>query len=95
MPGTEFERDVSATLDELAAWIAKAYPEAEQRGAGDYRITHRDAVLELLATPGPERKIALLRLPTLGIRYRFTAGAADDRAALLERLDLYMHRGGG
>ncbi|MCB1928438.1 MAG: hypothetical protein KDH17_10425 [Rhodocyclaceae bacterium] len=95
MPATEFERDVSATLDELAAWISKAYPDAERRGVGDHLITRRGAVLELVATPGPERRIALLRLPTLRIRYRFTAGDAEDRAALLSRLDLFMHRGGG
>ncbi|MCB1896232.1 MAG: hypothetical protein H6945_20355 [Zoogloeaceae bacterium] len=95
MPATEFERDVSATLDELAAWIAKAYPDAERRGAGDHLIADRGAVLELVATPGPERRIALLRLPTLRIRYRFTAGGAEACAALLHRLDLFMHRGGG
>jgi len=92
---TPFQRDVSATLDELANWVVAAYPDAHRDGAGTYHIESGDAALTLSATPGPERRIALLRLPTLRIEYRFTRGSAEGRAALLRRLDLYMHRGGG
>ncbi|MCB1906534.1 MAG: hypothetical protein KDH15_04125 [Rhodocyclaceae bacterium] len=95
MPAVEFERDVSATLEELAAWIGKAYPEAERLDTGHFRIEDGIAVLELVATPGPVRQIALLRLPTLKLHYRFANGDSKARSALLGRLDLYMHRGGG
>ncbi len=90
-----FERDVSATQVELAAWIAKAYPAAVRLGEGRYLIETPTAALRLEALAGPERRIALLRLPTLHIRYEFIRGEAEQRAALLHRLDLFMHRGGG
>lgn len=95
MSAEHFQRDVSATLDELANWVAAAYPDARRDGAGTYHVESADATLILMATPGPERRIALLRLPTLRIDYRFTRGSEAARAALLRRLDLYMHRGGG
>ncbi|MCB1888364.1 MAG: hypothetical protein KDH20_12220 [Rhodocyclaceae bacterium] len=95
MPAEEFSRDVSATLDELAKWVAAAYPDAERVGSGGYRIVTPEATLVLTASPGPERRIALLRLPTLSLRYHFTSGDEAARGRLLHRLDLFMHRGGG
>ena len=91
----QFERDVSATLDELSKWISAAYPDAVRDGPGSYRIETPDAILCLEATPGAPRRIALLTLPTLLMRYQFTHGDDDARSRLLERLDLFMHRGGG
>lgn len=95
MAEKRFCRDVTATLGELENWIAAAYPEAQRPGPGHYLIDTPQAALSLLATPGPERRIALLRLPTLRIDYRFTRGDDAARTALLHRLDLFMHRGGG
>jgi hypothetical protein len=45
--------------------------------------------------PGPDRVIALLRLPTLTARIRFCAGDPAARERLLKRMDLAMQRGGG
>lgn len=89
-------RDVSATLGELDHWIKAAYP-AASRGGSDatYLIETAEAALELSATPGPLRRIALLALPTLRLEYRFRRGDRDARAELLGRLDMFMHRGGG
>ena len=95
MTAARFERDISATLAELHNWILAAYPQARVSGAGRYLIETAAATLELAATPGPERRIALLRLPTLRLDYRFTRGDTGEHAALLKRLDLFMHRGGG
>jgi hypothetical protein len=36
-----------------------------------------------------------VRLPTLIVTYRFTAGSRAAQEALLTRLDRAMHRGGG
>ncbi len=75
--------------------MVAAYPDAERSGPGTYRIETPAAALTLTATPGPERRIALLCLPTLTVNYRFTRGDDAARAHLLQRLDLFMHRGGG
>lgn len=90
-----FSRDVSATIPELEKWIAAAYPSAERIHETSFRIDDGAARLELVATPGPPRRIALLVLPTLRLDYRFLDGDAAARKALLHRLDLFMHRGGG
>jgi hypothetical protein len=59
--------------------------------AGSLRIASRT----IDVAPGAERRIALVRLPTLIVTYRFTAGSRAAREALLTRLDRAMHRGGG
>lgn len=51
--------------------------------------------MQLEITPGPERMIALLRLPTLKLRIHFTAGDEATKRLMLERFDLAMRRGGG
>ena len=51
--------------------------------------------MQLEITPGPERVIALLRLPTLRLRIQFTVGDEETNRQMLERFDLAMRRGGG
>lgn len=93
--GEPFRRDVSATPDELRRWVFAAYPESSYRPPGSYLIESGTAALELTATVGPPRRIALLSLPTLCIDYRFLHGSEAARHQLLQRLDQFMHRGGG
>ena len=58
-------------------------------------VCHGAAAMDIQMTPGPDRAIALMRLPTMKVRLCFTAGNDDERKAMLKRLDLYTQRGGG
>lgn len=91
----ELEREVSATPAEFLHGLRNAFPDAIIENAFNFRVVTDAAAMTIQLTPGPNRAIAMLRLPTLKVRIRFTAGAADARAAMLRRMDLAMHRGGG
>lgn len=86
---------MSASLADLARGLEAAFPGTVEGGPLAFRVTSPGAIMELEASPGPERVIARLRLPTLRVRIRFTAGDADARSRMLARLDLALRRGGG
>lgn len=89
-----FERDISSTVAEFDASLRAAAGSVEG-SAPRYRVADGAVVLEIDVATGPERRIALIRLPTLRVTYRFVAGAAQAQRDLLARLDRAMHRGGG
>jgi hypothetical protein len=89
------EREVSASPAELLGGLRNAFPEGLQGGPLAFRARRFGAAVEIELVPGPDRVIALLRLPTLKLRIRFTQGDAAARARLLAHMDLAMHRGGG
>lgn len=86
---------MSASPADLWRGLEAAFPGAVEGGPLAFRVTTPDALLEVEASPGPERVIALLRLPTLRVRLRFIAGAPQARSRMLARLDLALRRGGG
>ena len=94
-PTDEFEREMSALPADIARGLEVAFPGAVQGGPNRFVVTLPGAAMELQLTPGPDRVIALLRLPTLTLRIRFTGGDAAARAELVRRFDLAMRRGGG
>lgn len=89
------EREVSASTGEFERGLDLAFPGRVERIGSGYRVAACDATMEIGVTPGPERVIALLRLPTIRVLIRFTGGDATSRARLLAHLDLATHRGGG
>lgn len=89
------EREVSASQAEFARGLRDAFPDEIEGGPLSFRLGRDAAVMEIEVTPGPDRVIALLRLPTIRVRIRFTAGEAEARARLLAHLDMATHRGGG
>ncbi len=89
------EREMSASVEELARGLESAFPGAVAGGPQEYRVQQGALCLEISLHPGPDRVIGGLRLPTLGVRIRCSGGGAGDRARLLARLDLATHRGGG
>ena len=88
-------REVSATPAEFAHGLGTAFPAGLHGGPLDFQVEHGGARMAIQLTPGPDRVIALLRLPTLTAHMRFVAGDADARARMLRRMDLAMQRGGG
>lgn len=88
-------RDVSSTAAEFDASLRQAAGPRLEGSAPRYRIADGRVTLDVEFAPGPERRIALIRLPTLIVTYRFAGGTPAERDALLARLDRAMHRGGG
>ena len=43
----------------------------------------------------PPRRIALMRMPRLQVRYQFSGVARAERQAFMRRFDLFTQRGGG
>jgi len=92
---TVFTRDVTSTVAEFDASLRFAAADGIERTAPGYRIVDGEVQLEIDVVNGPERRIALIRLPTLMVTYRFLSGSEVAQRALLARLDRAMHRGGG
>lgn len=88
-------RDVTATPAEFDASLRQAGAERVDGAAPLYRVTDGEVRLDVETAVGPERRIGLIRLPTLIVTYRFLAGSAASQQTLLLRLDRAMHRGGG
>jgi len=86
---------MSALPTDIARGLVVAFPGGVQGGPNRFVVAGPDAAMELELSPGPDRVIALLRLPTLTLRIRFTDGDAKARAAMIRRFDLAMRRGGG
>lgn len=95
MPSLALVRDVTATPAEFDASLRQAGAERVDGALPLYRIADGDVRLEVEFAAGPERRIGLVRLATLIVTYRFTAGSPASQRALLARLDRAMHRGGG
>jgi len=89
------ERDVTSTIAEFDASLRKAAAGCIDGVAPHYRIDTGAVRVEIDALVGPERRIALLRLPTLLVTFRFLSGSSEAQRALLAQLDRAMHRGGG
>jgi hypothetical protein len=94
-PLETIEREVWATLEEFRHGLDLAFPG---------RVTDRDEILcvsdgqaamEIALEIMTPRVIALLNLPRMKVSLRMTAGSAEQRVAMLARMDLAMHRGGG
>lgn len=86
---------MSASPADLQRGLEAAFPGVVEGGPLAFRVITSGAIMEMEASLGPERVIALLRLPTLNLRIRFTAGDAAAQTRLLRRFDLAMRRGGG
>lgn len=91
----ELEREVSASAAEFAHGLRNAFPDGLSGGPLEFRVRHGAAAMEIRLAPGPDRVIALLRLPTLVARIRFTDGDAEACRRMLQHMDLAMQRGGG
>lgn len=91
----ELHRDVTGTLDDFVRSLRAAFPDSLEERGNCYRVRDASAAMEIHLSPGPDRVIASLSLPTLVVVIRFIAGEGEACAALLAHLDRYLHRGGG
>lgn len=94
-PTSDLQREISATPDEFRHGLLLAFPGNVKGQGNTLHIAASNAAMEIFLTVGPARTIANLRLPTLFVSIRFTAGSAAAQQEMLARMDRAMHRGGG
>lgn len=91
-----FEREVTASPAEFERDLRKASPCAvEAVGPDHFRLSTGPTRLDIHVAARGVRRLGLLQLQTLGVRYEFFGGTESDRRALLVPLDRAMQRGGG
>lgn len=91
----EIERDVAATPEEFRRGLEFAFPGRVSEMPDGFAVSGAAAAMRIHLAPLPPRVIALLRLPRLHVRIVFGGEDAAEQAALLERMDRAMQRGGG
>jgi hypothetical protein len=95
VPPDAIEREVWATEAEFRHGLGLAFPGCVVERHGRLCIDDGRARMEIeLAVLAPQ-SIALLELPRLKVSLRNTAGTPDQFKAMVARMDLAMHRGGG
>jgi hypothetical protein len=94
-PTSALQREISANPDEFRRGLLLAFPGKVTGQGNTLNIAASKAAMEISLTVGPTRTIANLRLPTLFVSIRFTAGSAEAQQSMLAQMDRAMHRGGG
>lgn len=91
-----FERDMGCSEAEWLGWMPRAMgAHAWQRQGAQITVQLGNGSLQLSWSPLPERRIALLRLQRLLVRFVFEGVDADQRRAFMKPFDLSIQRGGG
>ena len=96
-PGPAFEREYGCLEREWLAWMPAAMhgrPYAPT-GPAALRVQFEHGHLDLSWHELPPRRIALLRMPRLAVRFLFEGVTEAERVAFLKRFDLSTQRGGG
>jgi len=92
-----FEREHGCSEAEWLGWLpAAVHGHALRFGAaGTAEVAIGDGQLAMAWQVLPPRRIALISLPRLLVRYAFADVPAADRESFMKRFDLHMQRGGG
>jgi len=94
----EFEQTMGCTLTDLLRYLPGALPGAHfdaDLAAGVVRAVFSDGSLQLTMWSLPARRIALLEIPCLQVRFEYTGLEPRRRHEVQRRFDLGTHRGGG
>lgn len=94
-PSDAIEREVWASEAEFRHGLGLAFPGRVFERSGRLLIEDGNTGMEIELAALPPRSIALLQLPRLKVSLRNTAGTPEQFRALVARMDLAMHRGGG
>lgn len=92
----ELQREMGCTLEEFLRWLPGATRHAPLiRHGGVHRVLSDQGTVDITLEVLPERCIASIRLPVLGVHFRFVEMGEAERVAFLEYFDRYTMRGGG
>jgi hypothetical protein len=94
-PLETIEREVWTTPEEFRHGLGLAFPGRVTERDGILCVDDGQATMEIALEIMTPRVIALLNLPRMKVSLRMTAGSPEQRTAMLARMDLAMHRGGG
>lgn len=95
---SNFERTMGCTVDDLLRCLPIAVPGGRLKvdaSAGHARAEFADGSLRLSWRTVAERRIALLVIPCLQVRFEFDGLSAGRRHEVQRRFDLATQRGGG
>jgi hypothetical protein len=93
-----FERVMGCTASELQSWLPRALPGASlaiDARAASCTARWPGGVLKLDWEPRPSRRIALLEIPCLAVRFSYGGFSDEARYRVQQQFDLQTHRGGG
>lgn len=92
-----FEREMACTQDDWLRWLPPAIGAHSWRAENDSATVHigDQGALHLTWRAAEPRTIALVRLPRLHVSFRFEGIGPQERAAFMQRFDLFLQRGGG
>jgi hypothetical protein len=90
------EREMGCTREEFMRWLPGAARHARAVIQGDgLSLAVAGGRVEIGLEERPDRRIALVVLPVLAVRFRFLGLGGAARAEFLERFDAFTRRGGG
>lgn len=97
MTGTfVLDREMGCTREEFMRWLPGATRHAPARIEGDeLSLSAGGGRVEISLCVRPPRRIAVLSLPVLAVRFHFVGLDAPAREAFLAYFDAYTRRGGG
>jgi len=91
-----FEREMGCTAEELRSWLPGASGQCtiawRERGAD---IAFESGLLSIDWQTLPPRRIALITLPRLQVRFEARNAEEADWQRFMRHFDLYTQRGGG
>jgi hypothetical protein len=92
-----FDREMGCTEAEWLQWLPGGVgANGLTLEPGTARVALEGGALALSWHALDRRRIALIEMPRLAVRFRFDAGIGDaERARFMRYFDLYMQRGGG
>lgn len=91
-----FERDMGCSEAEWIGWMPRAIGDHPwQREGASIHVQIGSGRLSITWEPLPERRIALLRMQRLLVRFAFEGLDAGQRKAFMKPFDLSIQRGGG
>jgi len=94
----EFEQTMGCTVADLLRALPAALPGAHietDSDAHEVRGVFPDGMLRLVWQPMAARRIALLEIPRLQVRFQYSRLSAERRHEVQRRFDLATQRGGG
>jgi hypothetical protein len=92
----QFDREMGCTETEWLGWLPEAMGNVPwQQKPNSAHAQLGTGSLDISWQTGEPRRIALISMPRLLVKFRFEGLDDEQRYVFMKRFDLYMQRGGG